>query len=179
MIKKEIGSFLKYIKLSPIILFLILSYFLFWKIKNIQNNKELQSVLLNQDLPKLELEYVDAKFTLNSLLGKKAFIINFFASWCAPCREEHAVLEKYSKDQIIIGIAYKDDISSVKKFLSELGDPYDILMLDQNGRAAIDLGLYGVPETYFIDSKGKIKYRQVGPLTVKKFENILKSLKVN
>ena len=179
MIKKEIGSFLKYIKLSPIILFLILSYFLFWKIKNIQNNKELQSVLLNQDLPKLELEYVDAKFTLNSLLGKKAFIINFFASWCAPCREEHAVLEKYSKDQIIIGIAYKDDISSVKKFLSELGDPYDILMLDQNGRAAIDLGLYGVPETYFIDSKGKIKYRQVGPLTVKKFENILKLLKVN
>jgi cytochrome c biogenesis protein CcmG/thiol:disulfide interchange protein DsbE len=179
VIKKEIGSFLKYIKLSPIILFLILSYFLFWKIKNIQNNKELQSVLLNQDLPKLELEYVDAKFTLNSLLGKKAFIINFFASWCAPCREEHAVLEKYSKDQIIIGIAYKDDISSVKKFLSELGDPYDILMLDQNGRAAIDLGLYGVPETYFIDSKGKIKYRQVGPLTVKKFENILKSLKVN
>ena len=179
MIKKEIGSFLKYIKLSPIILFLILSYFLFWKIKNIQNNKELQSVLLNQDLPKLELEYVDAKFTLNSLLGKKAFIINFFASWCAPCREEHAVLEKYSKDQIIIGIAYKDDISSVKKFLSELGDPYDILMLDQNGRAAIDLGLYGVPETYFIDSKGKIKYRQVGPLTVKKFENILKLLRVN
>ena len=179
MIKKEIGSFLKYIKLSPVILFLILSYFLFWKIKNIQNNKELQSVLLNQDLPKLELEYVDAKFTLNSLLGKKAFIINFFASWCAPCREEHAVLEKYSKDQIIIGIAYKDDISSVKKFLSELGDPYDILMLDQNGRAAIDLGLYGVPETYFIDSKGKIKYRQVGPLTVKKFENILKLLRVN
>ena len=179
MIKKEIGSFLKYIKLSPVILFLILSYFLFWKIKNIQNTKELQSVLLNQDLPKLELEYVDAKFTLNSLLGKKAFIINFFASWCAPCREEHAVLEKYSKDQIIIGIAYKDDISSVKRFLNELGDPYDVLMLDPEGRAAIDLGLYGVPETYFIDRKGKIKYRQVGPLTVKKFENILKSLKVN
>ena len=65
MIKKEIGSFLKFIKLSPIILFLILSYFLFWKIKNIQNTKELQSVLLNQDLPKLELEYVDCKFTLN------------------------------------------------------------------------------------------------------------------
>ena len=114
-----------------------------------------------------------------SLKIKQTFIINFFASWCAPCREEHAVLEKYSKDQIIIGIAYKDDISNVKKFLSELGDPYDILMLDPNGRAAIDLGLYGVPETYFIDSKGKIKYRQVGPLTVKKFENILKSLKVN
>ena len=179
MIKKETGSFLNYIKLSPIILFLILFYFLFWKIKNIHNTKELQSVLLNQDLPKLELEFVDGKFTLGSLLGKKAFIINFFASWCAPCREEHAVLEKYSKDQIIIGIAYKDDISSVKKFLSELGDPYDILMLDPKGRAAIDLGLYGVPETYFIDSKGKIKYRQVGPLTVKKFENILKLLKVN
>ena len=179
MRQKKKQVVLKYIKLSPIILFLILFYFLFWKIKNIQNNKELQSVLLNQDLPKLELEFVDGKFTLGSLLGKKAFIINFFASWCAPCRVEHEVLEKYSKDQIIIGIAYKDDISSVKRFLKELGDPYDVLMLDPEGRAAIDLGLYGVPETYFIDSKGKIKYRQVGPLTVKKFENILKSLKVN
>ena len=170
---------MKYIKLSPIILFLILFYFLFWKIKNIQNTKELQSALLNQDLPKLELEFVDGRFTLGSLLGKKAFIINFFASWCAPCRVEHEVLEKYSKDQIIIGIAYKDDISSVKRFLKELGNPYDVLMLDPKGRAAIDLGLYGVPETYFIDNKGKIKYRQVGPLTVKKFENVLKLLKVN
>ncbi len=169
---------MKYLKLSPIILFLILSYFLFWKINNIQNTKELQSVLLNQDLPNLELAYVDGKFQLDNLLGKKPFIINFFASWCAPCREEHAVLEKYSKDQIIIGVAYKDDIDSVKKFLKELGDPYDILMLDPKGRAAIDLGLYGVPETYFIDSKGKIKYRQVGPLTVKKLENILKSLSI-
>ena len=170
---------MKYIKLSPIVLFLILSYFLFWKINNIQSTKELQSVLLNQDLPSLELKHVDGKVTLNNLLGKESFIINFFASWCVPCREEHAVLEKYSNDQIIIGVAYKDDINSVKKFLKELGNPYDILMLDLNGRAGIDLGLYGIPETYFIDSKGKIKYRQVGPLTVKKFENILKSLKVN
>ena len=174
--KKEIGSFLKYLRFSPIIFFLILSYFLFWKIKNIQNTKELQSVLLNQDLPNLELEYIDGKFSLDSLLGKSPFIINFFASWCAPCRDEHAVLEKYSKDQIIIGVAYKDEINSVKEFLKDLGNPYDILMLDPNGRGSIDLGLYGVPETYFIDSKGKIKYRQVGPLTVKKLENILKSL---
>lgn len=179
VIKKETGNFLKYLKFFPIILFLILSYFLFWKISNIKNTKELQSVLLNQDLPDLELEYVDIKFTLNSLLGEKAFIINFFASWCAPCREEHAVLEKYSKDHIIIGVAYKDDIISVKKFLKELGNPYDVLMLDSKGRAAINLGLYGVPETYFIDSIGKIKYRQVGPLTVKKFQNILKLVKEN
>ncbi len=170
---------MKYLKLFPIIFFFILSYFLFWKITNIQNTKELQSVLLNQDLPNLKLEYVTGKFTLNNLLGKKAFIINFFASWCAPCRVEHAVLQKYSKDHIIIGVAYKDDINSVKKFLKDLGNPYDILMLDLNGRAAIDLGLYGVPETYFINNKGKIKYRQVGPLTVKKFQNIIKSLKVN
>ena len=68
---------MKYIKLSPIILFLILFYFLFWKIKNIQNTKELQSVLLNQDLPKLELEFVDGKFTLNSLLGKKLLLLIF------------------------------------------------------------------------------------------------------
>ena len=72
---------MKYIKLSPIILFLILFYFLFWKIKNIQNTKELQSVLLNQDLPKLELEFVDGKFTLGSLLGK----IDSRVSYHNPC----------------------------------------------------------------------------------------------
>ena len=67
---------MKYLKLSPNILFIILSYFLFWKINNFQNTQELQSVLLAQDLPKLELEYVDGKFLLNNLLGKKPFIIN-------------------------------------------------------------------------------------------------------
>ena len=101
MIEKEIGNFLKYVRLLPITLFLILSYFLYWKINNVENTKELQSVLLNQELPKLNLEHLEGKL-LKDVLGKEPFILNFFASWCAPCREEHAVLEKFSKDNIII-----------------------------------------------------------------------------
>ena len=162
----------KYVKLLPITLFLILSFFLYWKINNIENTKELQSVLLNQELPKLNLEHVEGNL-LKDVLGKEPFILNFFASWCAPCREEHAVLKKYSEDNIIIGVAYKDNVKDIKNFLKILGNPYDILLTDEKGRAGIDLGLYGVPETYFINRLGQIKYRQVGPLTVKKFENIM------
>ncbi len=145
---------------------------MYWKINNIENTKELQSVLLNKKLPNLDLEHVEGKH-LNDVLGKEAFILNFFASWCAPCIEEHAVLKRFSKNQIIIGVAYKDNIKNINKFLKSLGNPYDTLLLDKKGRAAIDMGLYGVPETYFINSAGEIKYRQVGPLTVKKFENIM------
>ncbi len=172
MIEKEIGRILKYVKLLPITLFLILSYFLYWKINNVENTKELKSVLLNQELPNLNLGHIEGKL-LKDVLGKEPFILNFFASWCAPCRAEHAVLQKYSDDKIIIGVAYKDNIQDIKKFLKILGNPYDILLSDEKGRAGIDLGLYGVPETYFINSVGQIKYRQVGPLTVKKFENIM------
>tara|TARA_E500000178_G_scaffold328362_1_gene358295 strand:+ start:88 stop:624 length:537 start_codon:yes stop_codon:yes gene_type:complete len=178
LIEKEIGNFLKYVRLLPITLFLILSYFLYWKINNVENTKELQSVLLNQELPKLNLEHLEGKL-LKEVLGKEPFILNFFASWCAPCREEHAVLEKFSKDNIIIGVAYKDNIKDIKRFLNILGNPYDTLLIDEKGRAAIDIGLYGVPETYFINRAGQIKYRQVGPLTVLKFENIMNLINTN
>ena len=150
---------------------------MYWKINNVENTKELQSVLLNKGLPKLDLEHLEGK-PLKDVLGKEPFILNFFASWCAPCREEHAVLKKYSEDIIIIGVAYKDNIKDTKRFLTILGNPYDTLLTDEKGRAGIDLGLYGVPETYFINRAGQIKYRQVGPLTVKKFENIMNLINI-
>jgi len=164
---------LKYFKILPVILFFILSYFLFWKINNIKESKELSSALLNKDLPLLKLELFEGNVLLRDLLGKKPFILNYFAAWCVPCRAEHKVLETHSKKNIIIGVAYKDNIDNIKSFLDELGNPYKTIYLDKNGRAAIDLGLYGVPETYFIDALGKIKYKQVGPLTEEKFKNIM------
>ena len=164
---------MKYFKILPIILFLILSYFLLWKILNIDESKNLSSALINKDLPKLYLEPLEGNVILKDLLGKKPFILNYFASWCAPCRIEHNVLEQYSKDNIIIGIAYKDSKENIIRFLKELGNPYKTVLLDEDGRGAIDLGLYGVPETYFIDASGKIKYKHVGPLTLEKFENIM------
>ena len=167
---------MKIFKFFPLIIFCLLSYFLYWKISNIEETKELSSAMLNQDFPPLDLEVIDGGVPFTSLLGKTEFIVNYFASWCAPCRQEHAILKKFSKKHIIIGIGYKDTEKNIKDFISELGNPYKTIMMDENGRAAIELGVYGVPETYFINDKGKIKFRHAGPLSIEKFNNIISLL---
>jgi cytochrome c biogenesis protein CcmG/thiol:disulfide interchange protein DsbE len=93
-------------------------------------------------------------------------LINFFASWCAPCVEEAPELMKLHRAGVPIwGIAFKDSKAAAGTFLARLGDPYEKLAADAPGRTAIDFGLYGVPETYFIDRTGIIRWRWAGPLT--------------
>ena len=164
---------MRLLKISPIIIFCILSYFLYWKITNMNESKHLSSAMLNKTLPELNLEVLEGDLSITEIKVKKSFIVNYFASWCVPCVAEHEVLKQLNKDYIIIGIGYKDTKANIKKFISDLGNPYELIMMDPEGRAAINLGLYGVPETYFINEKGKIKYRQVGPLTKEKFKNIV------
>ena len=176
LIEKEVGKKLKILKLLPLIIFSLLSYFLYWKISNIEETKELSSAMLNKDFPKLDLKVLEGDLILSKLIGKEFFIVNYFASWCLPCRQEHEVLQKFSKKNIIIGIGYKDTEKNIKEFIFELGNPYKTIMMDYKGRAAIELGLYGVPETYFINDKGKIKFRHVGPLTTEKLNNIISLL---
>jgi cytochrome c biogenesis protein CcmG/thiol:disulfide interchange protein DsbE len=97
----------------------------------------------------------------------KVTLVNVWASWCAPCREEHPVLLALSQDErlTIAGLNYKDRPENARRFIGELGNPYDAIGVDQNGRTAIDWGVYGVPETYVVDRAGKILHRHVGPLT--------------
>jgi cytochrome c biogenesis protein CcmG/thiol:disulfide interchange protein DsbE len=93
-------------------------------------------------------------------------LVNFFASWCVPCRAEHPILARIAGEGVRIdGIDYKDKPDDAKRWLTELGDPYRRLAVDRDGRVAIDFGVYGVPETYVVDRAGKIRYRQVGPIT--------------
>ena len=94
-------------------------------------------------------------------------LVNIFASWCAPCREEHPKLLDLAKDQRIrlVGINYKDEPDNARRFLGALGNPYAAVGTDQAGRAAIDWGVYGVPETFVITHKGQIAYKHVGPIT--------------
>ncbi|MGV8997759.1 MAG: DsbE family thiol:disulfide interchange protein [Parvibaculaceae bacterium] len=102
-------------------------------------------------------------------LGKgKPVIVNVWASWCVPCREEHAVLTalKAKTDVAIFGLNYKDTGEGARQFLSELGNPFARLGADASGRVGIDWGVYGVPETYIVDGKGRIAYKHVGPLTM-------------
>ena len=119
---------MKIIKIFPVIIFCLLSYFLYWKISNIEETKELSSAMLNQDFPKLDLEVISGNSPFSKLVGEQEFIVNYFASWCTPCRQEHAILEKMSNKNIIIGIAYKDSKKNVKNFISELGNPYKTIM---------------------------------------------------
>lgn len=94
-------------------------------------------------------------------------IVNIWASWCAPCRAEHPILVELSENKNfqMIGINYKDKPSNALRFLGSLGNPYDIVGVDKNGRSSIEWGVYGVPETFIVDFEGKIAHKHVGPLT--------------
>lgn len=110
------------------------------------------------DLPGLESADFKGKLTL----------VNVWASWCAPCREEHPVLMALAEDKrfAIAGLNYKDQAQNARRFLGDLGNPYAAIGVDEAGRTAIDWGVYGVPETFLVGRNGKILFKHVGPLTV-------------
>lgn len=94
-------------------------------------------------------------------------VVNVWASWCAPCRLEHPLLLRLSQlgRARLVGIAYKDDPDNARGFLNDLGNPFAAIGMDRPGRAAIDWGVYGVPETFIIGKDGRIAYKHIGPLT--------------
>lgn len=102
-------------------------------------------------------------------------VVNVFASWCGPCHEEHPVLEAFAQSGVarLVGINYKDDAENARRFLGELGNPYAAVGTDASGRAAIDWGVYGVPETFVIRGDGTIAFKYVGPLTPESVTNTL------
>ena len=119
---------------------------------------------------------LESNESINNYINGKDVIINIFASWCAPCRIEHKVFNNYSKDYTILGIAYKDSVENIEGFLEELGNPYKKIFFDFSGKESINLGLYGVPETFFVDKKGEIKYKHVGPINKEVFLNIVNNI---
>ncbi len=109
------------------------------------------------------------------LKGHGVTLVNVFASWCVPCRDEHPVLMEIAKDTRfhLVGLNYKDQPSNALKFLGDFGNPYAAVGSDAMGRTGIDFGVYGVPETFVIDNAGVIRYKFVGPLTMDSWEKIL------
>ena len=97
----------------------------------------------------------------------KVVLLNVFASWCIPCRSEHPILMRLAGDPrfVVYGIDYKDQAADGARFLSEFGNPYKAVGADADGRVGIDWGVYGVPETFVIDREGRIRHKQIGPIT--------------
>lgn len=131
---------------------------------------DIPSALIGQPAPETDLPPLNP--TLSIGLNSKNFtgnvtLVNIWASWCAPCRQEHPVLMRLAADKrfVVAGINYKDDPANARGFLAELGDPFRVIGTDREGRKAIDWGVYGVPETFLVDRAGIIRFKHVGPLT--------------
>jgi cytochrome c biogenesis protein CcmG, thiol:disulfide interchange protein DsbE len=132
--------------------------------------KTIPSMLLDRQLPHFKLPaLVSDKSALNSaeLPSKGLVLINVFSSWCSGCRLEHPFLMEKSKDERfhLVGLNWKDDPANARSFLATYGNPFQMLGADTSGRAGIDLGVTGVPETFVIDSKGRVRLRVPGPMT--------------
>ena len=131
---------------------------------------ELPSALAGRTAPALDLPPLDGLGSPapgpEALTADGIKLVNFWASWCGPCRAEHPTLEAMADAGVsIIGVNYKDQPGDARGFLEELGNPYASVGVDNTGRTGIDWGLYGVPETFVIDAEGKVLLRHPGPIT--------------
>lgn len=132
--------------------------------------------LVGKPLPDLVLPALDTgrPVRLHDAAQPAPVLVNVFASWCAPCEIEHPVLVDLKKQGVrIVGVAYKDAPENTKAFLGRLGDPFAERLVDRDGRAGIDLGVTGVPETYLVGADGVILAKHTGPLTPEKARELL------
>ena len=168
----------KNIKLISIVLFTLFSFFILLKGLDKSNiySPEIKERKVDFNF-KAKYLFSEEEVFINELLNNEGMsLINIWASWCSPCRDEHAYLlnlkslNKFS----IIGINYKDDEKNAKQFLSELGNPYTNIITDPKGINSIEFGAFGVPETYLIDNKSKLIIQKfIGPLDDKAFAKII------
>jgi cytochrome c biogenesis protein CcmG/thiol:disulfide interchange protein DsbE len=136
----------------------------------------LPSTLVGRDAPVLNVTPLADLALLDAdvLRQPGVKLVNFWASWCPPCRAEHPLLEELAASGIPVhGVNYKDDPANAMGFLAELGNPYTTMGADTTGRTAIEWGVYGVPETYVIDAQGKVVHRLAGPVTRQELERTL------
>lgn len=171
----------KLILATPFILILIISAFLFLFLLAEKDPTKPPSVLLNEDVPVFSLPnlFDKNKFLSTKNLKNKITLINFFASWCIPCKAEHPLffeIKKKYNDLLILGINMQDENEEAIKFLNTDGNPYDYVGVDKYGYAAVEFGVVGLPETFLVNSAGKIIYKYLGPLTKKIIKNEIEPL---
>ncbi|HEY8262592.1 MAG TPA: DsbE family thiol:disulfide interchange protein [Methylosinus sp.] len=169
---------------APLVAFLLLAVLFFFRLFA-GDASRLPSALIGKQAPVFALPALPGfpgvrALASDDLRQGHVSLVNVFASWCAPCRDEHAQLIALAKDSrlaergvALSGLAYKDDPANARRFLEEVGNPYGAIGVDLAGQVAIDFGVYGVPETFVIRGDGTIAYKFIGPLTRQALEATL------
>ncbi len=157
-------------RLLPLIAFMTLAVLLFVGVRMNagKDTSAIPSPLINKPAPVLNLPTLampQQSINLTDLKGR-AFVLNIWGSWCVSCRLEHPVITELSKSGVlVVGYNYKDSAEDAQRWLNQFGNPYALIIQDEDGKAALDWGIYGAPETFVIDAKGFVRYKHVGPLT--------------
>jgi cytochrome c biogenesis protein CcmG/thiol:disulfide interchange protein DsbE len=180
----------RWFALIPIVALLAVGVFLMVQLNTLsvapgQGRSYRPDALVGQPIPLTVLPILqgdvetDQRLDLKTAGVGKPMIVNLFASWCAPCRLEHPQLLKLKAQGInVVGVAYKDDPLATRAFLDELGDPYALVVVDREGRAGLDLGVSGVPESFAVDAYGTIVAKSSGPvLTDADLQKLVDALK--
>ncbi|WP_439100541.1 DsbE family thiol:disulfide interchange protein [Congregibacter sp.] len=160
----------------PLGLFVLLALLLFRGLS--LDPQALPSALIDKPLPQFSLPALSDDQTLSDrdLLGGP-LLLNVWATWCISCRVEHPYLQRLADSGVrIYGVNYKDDSAAARDWLSQLGDPYRASIVDARGTLGLDLGVYGAPETYFVDAQGVIRYRHVGVIDERVWTGRLKAI---
>ncbi len=159
-----------WLALLPLAVFAALAAIFLLQLQRGGDKEAIPSALIGKPVPRTSLpplESTGLKGFESAALKGQVTVVNVWASWCAPCREEHPVLMQLAADKrfSMAGVNYKDRPENAARFLGSLGNPFSIIGRDENGRASIDWGVYGVPETFLVGKDGTVLLKHVGPLT--------------
>lgn len=163
--------------LVPVLLFASLAFILWWGLYG--NPRDVPSTMIGRPVPAFQLPELAGAgvpgFAAADLKGKGVLLVNVFASWCVPCREEHPLLMQLSTrgDIRLYGINNKDRPEDAMRFLTRLGQPFAAIGTDGSGRVSIDWGVYGVPESFIVDNDGIIRFKWIGPMTPESIEKVI------
>ncbi|MEZ5465074.1 MAG: DsbE family thiol:disulfide interchange protein [Lysobacteraceae bacterium] len=158
-------------RLLPLIVFLGLGLLMLVgiRISADRDPDALPSPLLNQPAPGFALPelHMPDRIVRSEELAGAPYLLNVWGSWCPSCRIEHPVITQLAQSGTlrVIGYNYKDERADALRWLGQFGDPYELIVVDEDGRTAIDWGIYGAPETFLVDAEGVIRFKLVGPLS--------------
>ena len=158
----------------PLLLFIVIAVFLALGL-NLKPS-EIPSPFINKPAPEFsapKLDTPEQRLTPADLKGK-VWLFNVWASWCVSCRAEHPILNQLAQQNaiVIIGLNYKDQPGDANNWLKTFGNPYNVSIMDQDGRIGIEYGVYGVPESFIIDKKGLIRYKHTGPVSAEDVQKV-------